>query len=117
MREFWYDVVKEKYHGDQSAFEKLNETLVKLQHGTQAEMEKLRSEVIEEVKVIQRFQEQAAEQLKSAPVVDIVHYANSVVGSSSLPIVSFKKVVDLSGETEIVSFKKVVDLSGKTEKK
>jgi len=30
-REFWYDVVKEKYHGDQSAIEKLNETLLKVQ--------------------------------------------------------------------------------------
>jgi hypothetical protein len=109
MRDFWYDVVKEKYHGDQSAFEKLNDTLVKMQqmqHATQAEMEKLRSEVIEEVKVIQRWQEQAAQQLQSAPVGDIGHYANSVVmgsstvvaGSAKPGLVSFKKVVDLSGE-------------------
>jgi HNH endonuclease len=91
MREFWYDVVKEKYHGDQSAFEKLNETLLKiqasLQESNQAEMDKLRSEVIEEVKVIRGLQEQAAERLKYVPVVDIPRQANTVVGSSANTIV------------------------------
>src|SRR5262245_51462399 len=31
MRDWWYEVVQEKYHGDQSAIEKLNETLLKVQ--------------------------------------------------------------------------------------
>ena len=88
MREFWYDVVKEKYHGDQSAIEKLNETLLKVQahikESNQAEIDKLRSEVIEEVKVIRALQEQAAEQLKYVPVVDIPRQANTVVGSSNI---------------------------------
>ena len=91
MREFWYDVVKEKYHGDQSAFAKLNETLLKIQHiqeSNQAEMDKLRSEVIEEVKVIRALQEQAAEQLKHVPVVDIARQANTVLAATGLTVSS-----------------------------
>jgi len=98
MRDWWYEIVTEKYHGEQSRFEQLNETLVKLQHSTQAEMEKLRSEVIDEVKVIRGLQEQAAEQLKYVPVNEIVRYANTVVASSGAPTVSFSKIVDLSGK-------------------
>jgi len=88
MRDWWYEVVREKYHGDQSGFEKLNETLLKIQariqESNQAEMDKLRSEVIEEVKVIRGLQEQAAEQLKHVPVVDIARQANTVVGSTNI---------------------------------
>ncbi len=87
MRDWWYEVVREKYHGDQSGFEKLNETLLKIQRtqeSNQAEMDKLRSEVIEEVKVIRGLQEQAAEQLKHVPVVDIARQANTVVGSTNI---------------------------------
>jgi hypothetical protein len=83
MREFWYDVVKEKYHGDQSAIAKLNDTLVQLQTSSQAEMEKLRADVIEEVKVIRALQEQAAKQLRYVPAHDISRQANAVVGSTS----------------------------------
>jgi hypothetical protein len=90
MREFWYVVVKEKYHGDQSAFEKLNETLLKVQasqashqESSQAEMAKFRSDVIEAVNVIRRFQEQEAEKLKYVSMGDISHQANTVVVSSS----------------------------------
>src|SRR5215831_9596828 len=88
MREFWYEVVKEKYYGDQSRFERLDEALSKvqanIQASNQAEMEKLRSEVIEAVNAIRQFQGQAAEQLKHVPVVDIPRQANSVVGSSNI---------------------------------
>jgi uncharacterized protein YqkB len=88
MRDWWYDVVKEKYHGDQSAIEKLNETLLKfmasLQESNQAERDKLRSEVIEEVKVIRGLQDQAAEKLKYVADVDIPRQANTVVGSSGI---------------------------------
>jgi hypothetical protein len=90
MRDFWYDVVKEKYHGDQSGVERLNETLLKfqaqIQESNQAEMEKLRSEVIEAVNVIRGLQQQAAEQLKYVPVVDLPRQANTVVGSSNIQV-------------------------------
>lgn len=87
MREFWYDVVKEKYHGDQSAVEKLNETILKvqasIQQSNQAEMDKLRSEIIEAVNVIRGFQEQAAEKLKFVSMANISTQANTaVVGSA-----------------------------------
>ena len=89
MREFWYDVVKEKYYGDQSSFEKLNEALLKvqanIQASNQADMEKLRREVIEAVKPILELQGRAAEQLKYVPVGDLSRQANSaVVGSSNI---------------------------------
>jgi hypothetical protein len=94
MRDWWYDVVKEKYYGDQSAVEKLNETLVKFQHSTLSEMEKLRSEVIHAVDVIRSGQQQAAEQLKYVPAVDIPRQANTVVGSSVMPTTSFGNIPD-----------------------
>ena len=102
MREFWYDVVKEKYHGDQSAIEKLNETLLKVQahikESNQAEIDKLRSEVIEEVKVIRALQEQAAEQLKYVPVVDIPRQANTVVGSSNIQVMGMPETLRKAAE-------------------
>jgi hypothetical protein len=104
MREFWYDVVKEKYHGDQSAIEKLNETLLKVQahikESNQAEIDKLRSEVIEEVKVIRALQEQAAEQLKYVPVVDIPRQANTVVGSSNIQVMGMPETLRKAAEQQ-----------------
>jgi hypothetical protein len=91
MRDWWYDVVNEKYHGDQSRFENLNETLLKIQHSqesNQAEMDKLRSEVIKAVNVIRGGQEHAAEQLEYVPMVDISSQANTVVGTSGMPTTS-----------------------------
>jgi hypothetical protein len=94
MREFWYEVVREKYHGDpsidQSAFAKLNETLVKvgenikesIKESNRAQMATLRNEVIEEVKVILESQQKAAEKLNYVSMGDISSLANNVVGSS-----------------------------------
>jgi len=97
MRDWWYEVVKEKYHGDQSAIEKLNETILKvqahIQESNQAEIDKLRSEVIEAVNVIRGFQGQAADQLKYVPVVDIPRQANTVVGSSNIQVMGMPETL------------------------
>jgi hypothetical protein len=85
MRDWWYVVVREKYHGDQSAFAKLNETLLKIQahqESSQAEMATLRSELIEAVDVIRKIQEQAADKLTYVSMANISSLANTVVGSS-----------------------------------
>jgi hypothetical protein len=90
MRDWWYEIVQEKYHGDQSAIEKVNETILKVQANIQEsnqagidKLNKLRSELIEEVRVILAGKEQAAEQIKYVPANEIVRYANTVLGSSS----------------------------------
>ena len=79
-----------EYRGDQSAIEKVNETILKgqanIQESNQAGIDKLRSELIEEVRVILAGKEQAAEQLKYVPANEIVRYANTVVGSSGAHI-------------------------------
>jgi len=102
MRDFWYDVVKEKYHGDQSSFEKLNETLLKvqanIQASNQADMEKLRREVIEAVKPILELQGRAAEQLKYVPVGDIPRQANTVVGSSNIQVMGMPETLRKAAE-------------------
>jgi hypothetical protein len=96
MRDWKYEIVQEKYHGEQSRFEQLNEALLKIQahqESSQAELGKLRSEVIQAVTVIQDFQAQAAEQIKYVPVNDIVRFANTAVGSSGTPtIISSGKI-------------------------
>jgi len=103
MREFWYDVVKEKYYGDQSSFEKLNEALLKvqanIQASNQADMEKLRREVIEAVKPILELQGRAAEQLKYVPVGDLSRQANSaVVGSSNIQVMGMPETLRKAAE-------------------
>ena len=103
MRDWWYEIVQEKYHGDQSAIERVNETILKvqanIQESNQAGIDKLRSELIEEVRVILVGKEKAAEKLKYVPANEIVSYANTVVGGSSgRAIVSFQASVDLSGK-------------------
>ena len=35
MRDWWYEVVQEKYRGDQSAIERVNETILKVQANVQ----------------------------------------------------------------------------------
>jgi hypothetical protein len=89
MRDWWYEIVQEKFHGDQSAIEKLNESLLKvqanIQASNQADNEKLRSEVMEAVKQILAIQGRAAEQLKYVSVSDIARQANTaVLGSSNI---------------------------------
>jgi hypothetical protein len=47
MRDWWYDVVKEKYHGDQSQFKKLDDALLQIrehQESSKAEMDKFRND-------------------------------------------------------------------------
>ena len=86
MRNWWYDVVKEKYYRDQSQFEKLNETILKSQRTQEstnkAEIDNLRKEFIEEIREVRRIQEQAFEALKHVPVVDLPRQANIVISSS-----------------------------------
>jgi hypothetical protein len=87
MRDVWYELVKEKYPGSQVTFEKLNEALLKvqanIQESNQVGIDKLRSEIIEEVREILVGKQQVAEQIKYVPANEIVRYANSVVGSTS----------------------------------
>jgi len=102
MRDWWYEVVKEKFHGDQSAIEKLNESLLKvqanIQASNQAEMDKLRSEVIQRVSVIQEIQEKAAKQLKYVSVSDITRQANAVVGSSTIQFMGMPETLRQAAE-------------------
>ena len=87
MRDWWYEVVKEKYHGDQSQLEKVNETILKIQRtqeSNQAEMYNLRKELIEEIKAVRSTQEQAVEALKYVPVVNIPRQANTAI-SATMP--------------------------------
>ena len=88
MRDWWYEVVEEKYHGDQSQFEKLNETILKTQQARKAEMDELRKELIEEVRAIRVIQEQATEKLKYVAVVDLPRQANTAVMGSPFVLVS-----------------------------
>lgn len=85
MRDWWYEVVKEKYHGDQGQLEKFNETILNIQRaqeGNQAELSKLRNDLIEEVKAIRRFQEREAEKLDHVPIANLPSQANSSVSAT-----------------------------------
>ena len=86
MRDFWYEVVEERYHGDQSQFAKLNETILNIQQASKAEMDELRkelrTEVIEEVKALRVIQQEAFEKLNYVPVVDLPRQANSALSAS-----------------------------------
>jgi HNH endonuclease len=87
MRDFWYELVQERHYSDQSRFEKLNETLLKIQHtqtqaASKTEVDELRTVVINELKSVRKSQEQAIELLKSVPVPDIPRVANTAVSAS-----------------------------------
>jgi len=103
MRDVWYELLKEKYPGGQVTFEKLNEALLKvqanIQASNQADMEKLRREVIEAVKPILELQGRAAEQLKYVPVGDLSRQANSaVVGSSNIQVMGMPETLRKAAE-------------------
>jgi HNH endonuclease len=104
MRDWWYDVIKEKYPtGGQSQFEKLNETLLKIQdsHATTAELDQLRTEVIEAVNGIRALQEQAAESLKYVAVADIPRQANTAIfASSSAEVMGMPETLRRAAEQE-----------------
>jgi hypothetical protein len=86
MRDWWYDVVKEKYHSDQSQFERISETILKIQH-TQAqavsktEIEELRIQLTNEIRALRPIQEQALEDLIYAPVVEVQQRANTAISA------------------------------------
>jgi hypothetical protein len=82
MRDWWYEIVKEKYYGDLSQFERLNETILKIQHtqdSNQSEISKLREELTAELKAIRTMQEQAAEKVQYVSVADLPSQVNSAV--------------------------------------
>jgi hypothetical protein len=55
----------------------------RIEESNQVGIDKLRSELIQEMRVILANKEQAAEQIKHVPANEIVRYANTVLGSSS----------------------------------
>ena len=80
MREWWYDVVEEKYHSDQPQFEKINETLLEIrQTQTQAvsrtDLAELRKELAEEIRALRSIQERAVEDIINVPVDNIQQQA------------------------------------------
>jgi hypothetical protein len=52
------------------------------------------------VKVIRALQEQAAEQLKYVPVVDIPRQANTVVGSSNIQVMGMPETLRKAAEQQ-----------------
>jgi uncharacterized protein (DUF3084 family) len=86
MRDWWYDVVEEKYPTSHSQFEKINELILKFERthrkATKQEIKKLRKELIEAIKAVRRIQEQAVEDLNTVPVVNIPRQANTAIFAS-----------------------------------
>jgi hypothetical protein len=82
MRDWWYDVVREKYStGDQSQFEKLNELILESQRAQTGKIDDLRRELIEAVNAIRAVQEHAVEDLKRVRVADIPRQANAAIST------------------------------------
>jgi len=85
MRDWWYEVVIEKY-GDQSQFEKLNETILKAQQLSKADLDEVRKEVIDEVRALRRIQEEALERIKYVSISGLSSTANSAVSATSVMV-------------------------------
>jgi 5-methylcytosine-specific restriction endonuclease McrA len=80
MRDWWYEVIEQMYPtGGQSQFEKLDETLLKIQHAGKAELDELRKELIQEIRAVRTIQDQAEESLKYVAVTDIPRQANTAI--------------------------------------
>ena len=88
MRDWWYDVVKEKYHSDQPQFEKINETLLKIQQkqtqtASKTEVAELRKELAEEIRALRPIQERAVEDITNTPLGNIQRQANTAILGST----------------------------------
>jgi len=81
MRDWWYEVAREKY-GDASQFQRLNETLLKSQQSNKADLDQLRKEIIDEVKEIRKVQDVALEKLKFVSITGLSSAANSAVSAT-----------------------------------
>ena len=87
MRDWWYEIVQEKYHEDQSRFEKLNETILEIQRtqvSNKVEVDKLREELIAEIRALRPIQEQALEDIKFVSVADIPRQANTAIAATNI---------------------------------
>ena len=88
MRDFWYDVVKEKFHSGQPQFEKVNETLLKIQQtqtetASKTELDELRKELVNEIRAVRLIQERAVEDITNAPLGNIQRQANTAILGST----------------------------------
>ena len=87
MRDWWYEVVQEKHPVGPSPFEKLNETILEIQRtqeSNQAEIDKLRQVLVDEIRALRPIREQAVEDLKHVPVANISRQANAAISAQGM---------------------------------
>jgi hypothetical protein len=79
MRDWWYEVVQERYHESRSQFEKLNETILKIQDAQergQSEISQLRTELIAEIREFRPIRDKAIADIAKVPAGDLARQAN-----------------------------------------
>lgn len=54
MRDWWYEVVEEKYKGDSDKFGEINEIILKIQNNQDNNLQKLRNELLEKLEELKK---------------------------------------------------------------
>jgi len=82
MRDYLYDVVKERDH-PYPQLEKINETILKIHQTQETGLAELKKELVEEITALRSIQERATRDIINAPAADIQRQANTAISGSS----------------------------------